>query len=156
MYRINADGVLPLDGAYTDEFLAEQPEILSPADPSIFTRTTDAWNPARIEELLRQITIGTDLTTEEREAVKNLVVEFADCFALSVSEVLPVESAAHHLNLPNRDRIPFKVHQQPLVGEKQAYFAKHVDLMLQAGIIAPIAAEDVKFCGNTVLAQKAH
>ena len=28
--------------------------------------------------------------------------------------------------------------------------------MLKSGIIAPIAPEDVKFCGNTVLAQKIH
>ncbi|KAI0058297.1 hypothetical protein BV25DRAFT_1778812, partial [Artomyces pyxidatus] len=112
--------------------------------------------PARVDEIFKQLTIGTDLTEDERREVINLVREFADCFALSVSKVLPVHSATHRLNLPSQEKIPFKIHQQPLFGEKHAYFAKHVNVMLEAGIIAPIAAEDVKFCENTVLAQKAH
>ncbi|THH08021.1 hypothetical protein EW146_g9125 [Bondarzewia mesenterica] len=75
---------------------------------------------------------------------------------MAVSEVSPIQNATHHLNLPPDTKLPWKVHQQPLFGDKQNYFFSHIDIMLKAGIITPIAHEDVKFCGNTVLAQKAH
>ncbi|KII91258.1 hypothetical protein PLICRDRAFT_680690, partial [Plicaturopsis crispa FD-325 SS-3] len=130
---------------WEDRNTADLPDIQTKVDPSVFTRHTDPFKAARVEQILKEVNIGNDLTNEERVTVVELITEFADCFALSVGEVKPVKGATHHLNLPANTKLKWKVHQQPLFGEKQEYFFSHVDAMLEAGIIAPIAAEDVKF-----------
>jgi hypothetical protein len=49
----------------------------------------------RVQELLRLVTIGDDLSEDERQKVCKLVSDFADIFALSVSKVKVVENAIH-------------------------------------------------------------
>ena len=64
-----------------------------------FTRTSDPQNPACLQILLDQIKVSTDLTTGERTAVEQLITEFANCFVLSMGEVIPVADAIHCLNI---------------------------------------------------------
>ena len=73
-----------------DNVGALQPEIELDDDTSFFTRATDPHNPHRVAEILKNVSIGTDLSNEQRDQVRILLAEFADCFALSVREVLPI------------------------------------------------------------------
>jgi hypothetical protein len=79
---------------------AEQPDITRIFEPTILTRKTEPFKPERVAAVLREVTIGGDLNTEERKGVESLITEFADCFALSMSEVLVVEGAHHRLDIP--------------------------------------------------------
>ena len=81
---------------------------------NVFTCTTNPQNPARLAILLDQIHVGPDLSPEERLAVQQLITEFADCFALSMAEVIPVDDAIHRLNIPANATFSCKVRQRPL------------------------------------------
>ena len=97
------------------EHIAEIPtEELASDDANIFTRRTDQFKPACVEEISRLVKIGDDLTSQECSQVKALITEFADVFALSVSEVTMVEGAVHKLNIEPSTKFSMKVHQKPL------------------------------------------
>lgn len=127
-----------------------------PENKSLFTRQTDPFKPERVEEILGLITIGTDLTDKERNEVRDLIREFADIFALSVHEVLPVNDAIHRLNISPDATFSKKVHQKPLTPPQRQYLYESIDVMLEAGIIEPCTPENVKCVSPTTLAQKAH
>ena len=76
-----------------------QPEIQIGVDCSLFTQTTDPHNPRHIKEILKHMSIGPDLTTKQHDKVVNLLTEFADCFALSISEVIPIPGTKHHIHV---------------------------------------------------------
>ena len=81
---------------------------------NVFTCTTNPQNPARLAVLLDQIHVGPDLSPEEQLAVQQLITEFADCFALSMAEVILVDDAIHRLNIPANATFSCKVRQRPL------------------------------------------
>jgi hypothetical protein len=112
----------------------EQPEISVGADTSLFTRATAAFKTERITEILRHIEIGSDLSPTERIAVEQTIKDFADIFALSVSEVEHIPGAVHKLHIPEGAIFNTKIHQQRLSPPKVAYFSKALDVMLKAGI----------------------
>lgn len=132
------------------------PDLPQERDPSIFTRLTDPHQPRRVAAILSDVTIGPDLSPEQRRVVKSLIAEFADCFALSLGEVLPVKGAEHHLNIPEGTVFRTKVNQRPLSPPQKVFYNGVINRMLDADIIRPIAAADVKCCGATTLAKKAH
>ena len=125
-------------------------------DTNLFTRMTEPHKPERVKELLRLITIGDDLSPEERQSVEKLISDFADIFALSVSEVKTVEGAIHHLDIPSDATFSFKVNQKPLTPPQRRYLYESIDTMLEAGIIEACNPEDVKCISATTLAQKTH
>ena len=75
---------------------------------------------------------------------------------LSMSEVTPVEGAAHKPNIPEGLTFCTKVNQHPLSIPQCEYFNGVINKMLGAGVIAPISHRDVKSCGATTLAKKAY
>ena len=122
----------------------------------IFCRAVDPFRHARVERVLRDITVGSDLTVEQHACVIALLREFADCFALSVSEVHAVPNAIFHLNVPPDASLPKKVHQRRLTPPQKVYLNSKIDEMLAADIISPGHPNDVKCVSPTTLAQKAH
>ena len=128
----------------------------SQANANLFTRKTNPHNPERVAEILRLVTIGNDLTEDERLEVRNLISSFADTFALSVHEVHQVNGAVHRLDIPPDTAFSKKVHQKPLTPPQRQYLYKSIDTMLEADIIEPCAPEDVKCVSPTTLAQKTH
>ncbi|KIJ91287.1 hypothetical protein K443DRAFT_52473, partial [Laccaria amethystina LaAM-08-1] len=122
----------------------------------IFTRESQPFKPTRVEEILRQITIGDDLTDQETAQVKALIAEFADVFALSVSEVRQVEGAVHKLNIEPNAKFSTKVHQKPLTPPQRRYLHKKLQTMLDTDIIEPCEPGQVKCVSPTTLAQKTH
>jgi hypothetical protein len=125
-------------------------------DKAVFTRQSDPFKVERVKAVLSELTIGNDLTQEQRVSIENLLCEFADCFALSMSEVTVVAGATHKLNVPNGTKFKMKVNQRPLSGPQKEYFNGVLDKMLEAGIIALIDHNNVKCRGATTLAKKAH
>ncbi|KIJ95555.1 hypothetical protein K443DRAFT_52993, partial [Laccaria amethystina LaAM-08-1] len=122
----------------------------------IFTRGTDPFKPARVEEIRRLVKIGDDLTDHERSQVQSLVTEFADVFALSVSEVTQVEGAVHRLNIDPNAKFSTKVHQKPLTPPQRKYLHEKLQAMLDADIIEPCEPGQVKCVSPTTLVQKTH
>jgi hypothetical protein len=148
--------MLGTEGGSPENLGVEQPEMPKDRDKSIFTRKTKPHQPQRIAAILEDVTIGPDLTEEEHECVVALISEFADCFALSMSEVLPVTGAEHRINIPEGSTFRTKVHQRPLSAPQKIFYDSVIDKMLEADVIRPIPFRDVKCCGSTTLAKKAH
>jgi transposase InsO family protein len=126
---------------------------------NIYTRNDEpngAFNPARVEAMMKQIKIGNDLTNEQRLQVENLLRSYADCFALSVSEVRQVDDAVHRLNIPEGTTFSKRVHQKPLTPPQKQYLNTKIDEMIAAGVIEQCNPSDVKCVSPTTLAQKAH
>ena len=117
---------------------------------------TEPHKLERIQELFRLVTIGDDLSPDEKEAVKKLISEFADIFALSVSEVKTVDNTIHRLDIPPDTSFPLKVNQKPLTPPQRCYIYDSIDTMLEAGIIEACKPKDVKCISATTLAQKTH
>ena len=143
-------------GSSTDHPGAEQPVTSKAFKPSILTRKTDPHGAERIAAIRAEVTIGPDLTPEQAEIVWQTIAEYADCFALSMSEVTPVEGAAHRLDIPRDTQFRTKVNQRPQSPPQKEFFNDVLDKMLEAGIVRPIDHQDVKCCGATTLAKKAH
>lgn len=140
----------------TDDPGEEVPDMFPEGDRTLYTRRTDPFKPQRVEAVLDAIRIGDDLTPEQRQQVRNLVTEYADCFALSVSEVIPVPGAIHRLNVPENATFSRKVRQKTLSPPQKAYLHKKIDEMLDAGVIAPCHPSEVKCVSPITLAKKAH
>ncbi|KAJ7334645.1 hypothetical protein DFH08DRAFT_965395 [Mycena albidolilacea] len=134
----------------------EQPEIHIGEDMSVFTRLTDPHNPKRVTAVLDAVTMGSDLTEKQHGAVRDFVTEFADCFALSMKEVMPIPGAEHTMNIPKDTTFNTKVHQRPTTPVQKEWYNGVIDEMLAAGIIEGINPKDVKCVSPTTLAQKAH
>ena len=134
-----------------------QPEVDVGGDHSLFTRCTAPFNPKRVAEILKLVAIGPDLTDEQTTKAKKLISDFADCFALSVSEVIAIPGATHKIHVPPGVTFPRKIpHQRPLTDPQRKYLSKAIDELLAADIIEPIRPEDVKCASPITLAQKPH
>ena len=134
----------------------EQPDVSKTFEPTLLTRKTDPHNPARVAAILAEITIGQDLTPVQLESVRQLISEYAQCFALSMSEVTPVEGAILPLDIPRDKQFRTKINQRPQSPPQREFFNGVINKMLAADIIRPIAHHDVKCCAATTLAKKTH
>jgi hypothetical protein len=122
----------------------------------VFTRATDPWKKERVEEILKQVKVGPDLSSVERGQVYKLLAEWADVFALSVSEVKHVEDAVHHLDIAPGTVFSTKVNQKPLTPPQKKYLYESIDTMLKADVIEQCSPSQVKCASPTTLAQKTH
>ena len=126
-------------------------------DPeSLFTRESNPRNPERVKKIIQEVTIGPDITANQRQSIHELLEEYSDCFALSIKEVNAIPGAVHKLNIPEgatfRTKIPPRSHNP----DQRTFVNAKVDEMLEAGIIRPIHPSEVRFVAQTVLAQKTH
>ena len=131
-------------------------EGLAEDTTNIFTHETKPFRPTHVEEIQRLVTIGDNLTSAENSQVQALIAEFADVFALSVSEVKQVEGAVHQLNINPDAKFSTKVHQKPLTPPQCRYLHEKLQAMLDANIIEPCELGQVKCVSPTILAQKTH
>ncbi|KIJ33669.1 hypothetical protein M422DRAFT_88531, partial [Sphaerobolus stellatus SS14] len=67
------------------------------------------FDPTRIDEIISKIEVGPDLTEGQRDRVMALVRVFADTFALSLAEVIPVDFMKHKLHVNPTATLPTKV-----------------------------------------------
>ena len=68
--------------------------------------TMDPFNKKRVNEILSKIKFGPNLTEDQLQCVKALVCEFADIFALLMSEVIFMDWHHHHLNVTLDVKLP--------------------------------------------------
>lgn len=124
-----------------------------PAPPS--ERTTDPFNPERVAKILNLVEIGPDLSPEQRAAATRLVTNYADIFALTMKEVLPVDFIEHKLRIDESVKLPTKIyHQKPLTDPQREWYARILDEMEAADIIERIGPEQVWCANSTNLAPK--
>ena len=134
-----------------------QPKVEVGGDHSLFTRCTALFNPMKVAEIQKLIAIGPDLTEDQLRKARDLIGEFANCFALSVSKVTAILGAFHKIHIPPDVVFPKKIpHQWPLTDPQQKYLSKAIDELLEAGIIERIRPKDVKCALLITLSQKAH
>ncbi|KAG5650810.1 hypothetical protein H0H81_010959 [Sphagnurus paluster] len=120
------------------------------------SRNQNPFKAERIAEILRLIRIGPDTTDAQREQIRELISEFADCFALALSEVNAVPGYEHELNVPANAKLPLKPPSRSYNPAQRAYLEKSLDEMVEADIIQPIKPSEVQCVAPTVLAQKEH
>jgi transposase InsO family protein len=118
------------------------------------TRATDPFNKARVEEILNAIQIGPDLTTEQREEVRALIMKYADIFALSLSEVLYVDWYTHKLNVDPEQVFPTRISQRPVTEGQKLWFHNIIDDMEKSHVIQRVPGEFIKNLSSTNLAPK--
>lgn len=124
--------------------------------PQIFTRNTEPFKLEHVAEILRLVQISPDISDSQREQTLELIAEFADCFALAISEVNAVPGYEHKLNVPVDAKLPIKPPPKSHNPAQKAYLEKSLDEMIAAGIVHPIKPSEVRCTALTVLAQKDH
>ena len=126
------------------------------AGSNVYTRHTDPFKPERVARITSEVTIGPDTTPDERREVENLIAEFADCFALAMSEVNTVPGAVHKLNIPPETKFRTRIGQRSLNPAQKEYLHTKVNEMVGAGVIAPIHPRDVRAVAPVVFSKKTH
>jgi Reverse transcriptase (RNA-dependent DNA polymerase) len=120
-------------------------------------RTSDPrsrWDPKRVCMIQEAVTIGPLCSAPQREWVLTLVAEFADVFALTLSEVRPVKFIEHKIHVPQGVKLPLHHRTKPLTEGQRAWFHRRVDKLVEAGIVMPISFHDVKCVNAVVMADK--
>src|SRR6266481_8518981 len=84
---------------------------------------TDPTNPECVQAILDKVSIRTDLSDLEWMIVTNLIKDYPDIFALSLSEVFLVNFVTHKLRLDPDTVLPKKVHQRPITEPQRKFFA---------------------------------
>ncbi|KIM71666.1 hypothetical protein PILCRDRAFT_31080, partial [Piloderma croceum F 1598] len=97
-----------------------------------------------VDEIISKIEFGTDLTENKLQEVKSLVQEFADMFALSMSEVLFVDWHNHHLNVNPNTKLPKCMSQTPVIKNQKEWYYKTLDEIEKSHVIQKVPGEFIK------------
>ncbi|KAJ6551891.1 hypothetical protein B0H19DRAFT_950400, partial [Mycena capillaripes] len=117
-------------------------------------RAMDPFNEARVQDILSKIQFGTDITVEQRAKLTSLIREYADVFALSMSEVFYVDWWKHHLNIDPTITLPTRMSQRPLTKKQKDWFYDILDVMEEALVIQRVPGKFLKCLHSTNLALK--
>jgi hypothetical protein len=121
-----------------------------------FTRQTNLFNQRRVNALLKAIAIGDNLSKDQKAKVHSLIATHADCFALSVKEVILAENTTLDLNIPEGMQLPVKTCQRTFTPPQRQYLHRKILEMLEAGIIKHADLSKVRCVSPTTLGQKQH
>ena len=125
----------PVAGSNLSHPGIEQPDITKTFEHTLLTRKTNPHNPARVEVILNEITLGQDLTMAQRESIRLTIAEYAECFTLSMSEVTSVEGASLCLDIPRDKQFRTKINQRLQSPPQREFFNGVINKMLAADII---------------------
>ena len=117
-------------------------------------RVTNAFHETRVLEILKAVEIGPDLTEDQREQVRSLVKEYADVFALSLSEVLYVDWYKHKINIDPEQIFPTRINQRPIKEGQKEWFHNILDDMEKSYVIQKVLGNFIKNLSSTNLAPK--
>ena len=117
-------------------------------------RVENAFEESRVQELLKAVEIGPDLTEEQREQVRSLICEYADVFAISLSEVLYVDWYKHKLHIDPSQIFPTRINQRPITEGQKEWFNNILDDMEKSYVIQKVPADFIKNLSSTNLAPK--
>ncbi|QRW08776.1 Retrovirus-related Pol polyprotein from transposon opus [Ceratobasidium sp. AG-Ba] len=119
----------------------ERPVTAPPVPDS--ERRSNPFKQSRVAEILRKVRIGDGIDAEQRSRVKALVSEYADVFALSLSEVLPVSITEMKLDIPEDATFPKRAGQRKLSEpQRQALYAM-LDELEEAKIVERVTQDQV-------------
>jgi hypothetical protein len=121
-----------------------------------FTRQTNLFNQRQVNALLKAIAIGDNLSEEQKAKVHSLIETHADCFALSVKEVIPAENATLNLNILEGMQLPVKTHQCTFILPQRQYLHRKIPEMVEVGIVKCTDPYKVRCVLPTTLGQKQH
>ena len=114
----------------------------------------DPASPMRVQDILDKISIGPDLMGAQWVRVMDLIREYPDIFALSLSEVFPVDFMQHKLKIDPDTVLPKKAYQRPMMEPQREFFSDIINDMETAGIIQVIPADTIKCLNLMHLAPK--
>ncbi|QRW06987.1 Retrovirus-related Pol polyprotein from transposon opus [Ceratobasidium sp. AG-Ba] len=117
-------------------------------------RRQDPFELNRVAEIVTKVKIGADLTQEQRQRAEDLVREFADVFALSLSEVIPVDFIQHRLDIPEGVSFPRQAGQKRLTEPQRKWLYKVLDDMEAAKIVAKVPQDEVAAVSPTNVVPK--
>ncbi|QRV73371.1 Retrovirus-related Pol polyprotein from transposon [Ceratobasidium sp. AG-Ba] len=117
-------------------------------------RTTNPFDQDRVADIQRKVTIGDDLTPDQRKRVMDLVGEYADIFARSLSEVLPIDFMQMRLDVPEGTQFPRRPGQKRLTEPQREWLYKTLDDMERAKIIAKVPQDQVAAVSPTNIVPK--
>ena len=103
---------------------------------------------------MSKIEFGTDLTEDQLCKVKSLVREFADVFALSLSEVLFVDWHHHHLDINPDTKLPKHMSQRPITENQKDWYYRMLDEMEESHVIQKVPGDFIKCLNSMNLAPK--
>ncbi|QRV76999.1 Retrovirus-related Pol polyprotein from transposon [Ceratobasidium sp. AG-Ba] len=103
----------------------------------------DPFDETQVTEVLSKIKVSTDLLPKQLKSVQNLVREFADVFALSLSEVTPVDFIQHCLDIPAGTAFPRQAGQKRLTEPQCKWVYRVLDNMEQAKIVTKVSQDQV-------------
>ncbi|KAF8749003.1 hypothetical protein RHS01_10377 [Rhizoctonia solani] len=106
-------------------------------------RASDPFNPARIAEIQGKVKLGEDLSEEQKRRVKSILGEFADVFALNLSEVLPVSITELRLEVPPETVFPKKIGQKKLTEPQRKALYEMLDELERARIVQRVTQDQV-------------
>ncbi|QRV96793.1 Retrovirus-related Pol polyprotein from transposon opus [Ceratobasidium sp. AG-Ba] len=130
-----------------------QRQLLTPPRPKS-ARSKDPFSPERVVDILNRISVGEDLQPEQRKRVRDLISEYVDIFACSLSEVLPVDFAQMKLDIPEGTRFPLRAGQKRLTEPQREWLYKTLDDMENAKIIAKVSQDQVQAVSLTNIVPK--
>jgi hypothetical protein len=143
-----SEGIHAIREIHQGDFKINRGENLSP-------QVTAPFAEEQIDKILSKIEIGPDLTNTQRETVQSLICEYADVFALSLSEVLFVDWYKHKLNV-NLDtgKLPTQISQRPVTEAQKTWFNEILDEMEKSFVIQKVPGDFIKNLSSTNLAPK--
>ncbi|QRV73367.1 Retrovirus-related Pol polyprotein from transposon opus [Ceratobasidium sp. AG-Ba] len=106
-------------------------------------RLVDPFKPECVANILKRIRIGDKLTDVQKSKVENLVREYADVFALNLSEVLPVDFTQMKLDIPEGATFPKRVGQKKLTKPQRQALYSMLDKLEEAKIIERVNQDQV-------------
>ncbi|QRV78793.1 Retrovirus-related Pol polyprotein from transposon opus [Ceratobasidium sp. AG-Ba] len=117
-------------------------------------RRRDPFETNCVVGILNKVKIGADLSLEQKQRVEALVREFADVFALSLSEVTPVDFIQHRLDIPEGVSFPRQAGQKRLTEPQRKWLYKVLDDMEAAKIVAKVPQDKVAAVSPTNVVPK--
>ncbi|KIJ61057.1 hypothetical protein HYDPIDRAFT_53895, partial [Hydnomerulius pinastri MD-312] len=94
--------------------------------------------------IVKTVVYRKSLSPKQRKQVEELVARFANIFAGSLAEVLPVPGTSNKLNIPDDITFNIRVHQRALTPPQLKFLNAHIDEMVKAGIIKQASPDCVK------------
>ncbi|QRV92228.1 Retrovirus-related Pol polyprotein from transposon opus [Ceratobasidium sp. AG-Ba] len=117
-------------------------------------RLKNPFDPDRVADIQHKVTIRDDLTPDQKKRVSDLVGEYADIFARSLSEVLPIDFMQMKLDIPEGTQFPRRAGQKRLTEPQREWLYKTLDDMEQAKIIAKVSQDQVAAVSPTNIVPK--
>ncbi|KAH8086843.1 hypothetical protein HD553DRAFT_270463, partial [Filobasidium floriforme] len=109
---------------------------------------------AEDESVLDHIEIGPDLKDDERERVRAMLLKYRRAFALTTKDIEATDLGVHDFEVDPSIKLSTRPRRIRMTPDELREASAHVDELLEAGVIAPIAPQDVKCVSDVIMVPK--